>query len=64
MDRQTTLKTFQQRLEEIKYEVAVHDYNTYVLEHPLISDSEYQNILQEKYTLELKLEALTPKQTA
>jgi len=50
-----TLKEVQEKLEKLRAEISYHDYRYYVLDDPVISDAQYDSLMQELIKLEKQL---------
>jgi len=55
------LKEVQEKLEKLRAEISYHDYRYYVLDNPVISDAQYDALMQELIKLEKQYpELITP----
>ncbi|GAB6275218.1 MAG: NAD-dependent DNA ligase LigA [Peptococcaceae bacterium] len=56
-----TIKEVQEKLEKLRAEISYHDYRYYVLDNPVISDAQYDALMQELIKLEKQYpELITP----
>ncbi|KFD41179.1 NAD-dependent DNA ligase LigA [Peptococcaceae bacterium SCADC1_2_3] len=56
-----TLKEVQEKLGRLRAEISYHDYRYYVLDNPVISDAQYDSLMQELVKLEKQYpELITP----